>query len=1099
MRFGILGPVEVRASAGAPVSVGGPRVRSLLALLLLDAGRLVTAERLIDGLYGEEPPAGAANALQSQVSRLRRGLGAGSGDLVEFHPAGYRLAVDRDDVDAHRFQRLTRDGRRALAAGDPARAAALLREGLDLWRGPALADVAAAPFAEPQAARLEELRLGAFEDHAEARLALGAHRDLVIDLQELVAAHPLRERLRGQLMRALYGGGRQAEALALFEDTRRTLAEQLGTDPSPELVQTHLAILRADPSLTADPPPERSPAARSGLAVQLTSFVGRQEELARVNGLLAAERLVTLVGPGGTGKTRLAVEAGGRARGEARFVDLAAVERLPKDGTGPDGAVAQAVINTLGVREAGLMPAPGALPDPAGRLVEALADRDLLLILDNCEHVIDEAARLVHRLLGACPALRVLATSREALGITGEALCPLTPLAVPPPGEDPAGALSYPAVRLFADRAAVVRPGLQLDIPTVATMARICDALDGLPLAIELAAARLRTLTVEEVAARLGTAQVAAPGTAEGGTRLGTTEVAARPETTVGDPAVPYDRFRLLSRGDRTKAPRHRTLRAVVQWSWDLLGEDERLVARRLTVFAGGAAPEAVARVCGLAEDEAEELLTDLADKSFVEGDGGRYRMLDTIREFCAERLAEAGETEPVRAAHAAYFLDLAEAAEPHLRRAEQLRWLARLNSERGNLLAGLRLLVRTDHAGALRMLAAMSAYWWLRGLRSEAAAAATELLGLMGDEPPAGTAEEYALCVMLALHGGDDPALDDYRGRIDSIMAELGSDRPTLRPMSTLLWAMNAGPSAANIELQEARMGRDPWSRALRHFGYAYQHVFVGDLTAAESEFAAGEAGFRAFGDRWGLAAMLGERGRLAVWRGDWDKARALIDEAYERTRQLDSAEDMADCLQLRAEMLIRRGDLDGAGQSYEDAHALARRSGGPEKIADTLIGLGEVARLRGDLVEARRRHETALSRCTADSFIARYTRAMALIGLVRVADAAGDAVEAEARFRQVLTIGLGHGDLRIMAFAAEALAGTVVRRGDGERAAVLLGAGAALRGLSLAGDPDVARVADRVRALIGEEAFTGARARGAAMSREEAVALLTAAADDA
>jgi predicted ATPase/DNA-binding SARP family transcriptional activator len=1102
MRFGILGPVEVRASDGAPVSVGGPRVRSLLALLLLDAGRVVTAERLIDGLYGEEPPAGAANALQSQVSRLRRGLGAadGSGDLVEFHPAGYRLAVDRDDVDAHRFERLTREGRRALAAGDPARAAALLREGLDLWRGPALADVAAAPFAEAQAARLEELRLEASEDHAEARLALGAHRDLVIDLQQLVAAHPLRERLRGQLMRALYGGGRQAEALAVFEDARRTLADQLGTDPSPELVQVHLAILRADPSLTADPPQERSPAARSGLAVQLTTFVGRQEELARVHGLLAAERLVTLVGPGGTGKTRLAVEAGGRARGEVRFVDLAAVERLPRDGTGPDGTVAQAVINALGVREAGLMPAPGAPPDPAGRLVEALADRDLLLILDNCEHVIDEAARLVHRLLGACPGLRVLATSREALGITGEALCLLAPLAVPPPGEDPVGALSYPAVRLFADRAAVVRPGLELDVPTVATMARICDALDGLPLAIELAAARLRTLTVEEVAARLGTAEVAVPGTAEVAPRLGTADVAARPETTVGDPAVPYDRFRLLSRGDRTKTPRHRTLRAVVQWSWDLLGEDERLVARRLTVFAGGATPEAAARVCGLAEDQAEDLLTDLADKSLLEGDGGRYRMLDTIREFCAERLAEAGETERVGAAHAAYFLELAEAAEPHLRRAEQLRWLVRLNAERGNLLAALRLLVRTDHAGALRMLAAMSAYWWLRGLRSEGAATATELLGLMGDEPPAGMGEEYALCVMLALHGGGgDPALQHYRGRIDSIMAELGSDRPTLRPMSTLLWAINAGPSAANIELQDARMGRDPWSRALRHFGYAYQHVFVGDLTAAESEFAQGEAGFRAFGDRWGLSAMLGERGRLAVWRGDWDTARALIDEAYEHTRQLDSAEDMADCLQLRAEMLIRRGDLDGAGRTYEHAHALARRSGGPEKVADTLIGLGEVARLRGDLVEARRRHEAALSRCTADSFSARYTRAMALIGLARVAEAAGDAVEAETRFRQVLAIGLGHGDRRIMAFAAEALAGTVVRGGDGERAALLLGAGAALRGLSLAGDPDVARVAGRARELIGDAAFTAARARGAAISREEALALLTAAADEA
>ncbi|MCO6011338.1 tetratricopeptide repeat protein [Actinoallomurus purpureus] len=1079
MRFGILGPLEVRASDGTPVSVGGPRVRSLLALLLLDAGRVVTAERLIDGLYGEEPPAGAANALQSQVSRLRRGLGTADDlrDLVEFHPAGYRLAADPDDVDALRFERLTRDGRRALTAGDPANAADLLREGLDLWRGPALADVAAAPFADAQATRLEELRLGAFEDHAEARLALGTHRDLVIELQELVAAHPLRERLCGQLMRALYGGGRQAEALTVFEDARRTLADQLGADPSPELVQVHLAILRADPSLTAGgprerPAPEHSPVTRGGLAAQLTSFVGRQDELTRVDGLLAEGRLVTFLGPGGTGKTRLAIEAGGRARGEVRFVDLAAIDGRTGDQA---GTVAQAVINALGIREAGLLPgAPGAQSDPAGRLVEALADQDLLLILDNCEHVVDEAARLVHRLLGACPGVRVLATSREALGITGEALCPLAPLAVSPPGADPADALAYPAVRLFADRAAVVRPDLTFDAPTVATTVRICAALDGLPLAIELAAARLRTLTVDEVAARLGAA--------------------------ADDPGAPYERFRLLSRGDRTKAPRHRTLRAVVQWSWDLLGEDERLVARRLTVFAGGAAPEAVARVCGLPREEVDDLLTDLADKSLVEADGGRYRMLETIREFCAERLTEAGEAEGVRAAHAAYFLELAEIAEPHLRRAEQLQWLARLNAERGNLLAALRLLVHTDHPRALRMLAAMSAYWWLRGLRSEGAATAAELLGLIGSEPPAGSDEEYALCVMLAIHGGgDDPGLDDYRRRIDSIMADLGWDRPALRPMSTLLWALNAGPSQANVALQEARMGKDPWSRALRHFGYAYRHLLAGDITGAYGEFAQGEAGFRAFGDRWGLSAMLAERGRIAVWRGDWESARTLIDEALEHVRQLDSAEDMADCLQLHAEMLIRRGDLDGAWQDYQRAHELARRAGGAEKIADTHNGLGEVARHRGDLAEARRRHETALSRCTADAFAVRYTRSTALIGLGRVAESEGDVAEAEARFLQALAIGLRPEDVRVLAHAAEALAGASVLRGDGERAAVLLGAGAVLRGLSLAGDPDVARVAGRARGLIGADAFTAARERGAAMSREEAVALLTAAAGDA
>ena len=303
----------------------------------------------------------------------------------------------------------------------------------------------------------------------------------------------------------------------------------------------------------------------------------------------------------------------------------------------------------------------------------------------------DSAARLVDRLLGACPGVRVLATSREPLGITGEALCPVPPLPLPPPGT--LDALGYPAVRLFADRAAAVRPDFD-PVHEPAEIQRICAALDGLPLAIELAAARLRSLTVAEVAARLD------------------------------------DRFRLLSRGDRTKAPRHRTLRAVVEWSWDLLREDERRLARRLTVFAGGATLEAAAEVCGLPAEEADELLADLVDKSLIEDSAGRYRMLESIRAFCAERLAEAGERDATHAAHAAYFMRLGETADPYMRQAEQLDWLARLGAEHGNLMAALRWAVPADQLLALRLLAAMASYWWLRGLRTEGAPEALDLLG---------------------------------------------------------------------------------------------------------------------------------------------------------------------------------------------------------------------------------------------------------------------------------------------------------------------------------------------------------------------------------
>ncbi|MFC6935684.1 BTAD domain-containing putative transcriptional regulator [Actinomadura yumaensis] len=688
MRFGILGPVEVHSGTRV-VAVGGPRVRALLALLLLDAGRVVTTERLIDGLYGEEPPAGAANALQSQVSRLRRSLG--DARLVEGGPAGYRLVVERDDVDVHRFERLAREGRRALP-DDPAGAAGVLREALGLWRGPALADLADAPFTEGQAARLEELRAAAAEDRAEAEISLGEYGAQVPALRELVAAHPLRERARALLMRALYGSGRQAEALAVYEDARRTLAEELGADPSAELAATHLAILRGDAALTAAGAPAPD-AVR--LPAQLTSFVGREEELERVGAMLAAGRLVTLLGPGGAGKTRLAIEAAAREDGEVRFVDLAAAATASE--------VPKALLTALGVREGGMLPAGAGQappePDSAERLVTALGGRRMLLVLDNCEHLVEAVARLAHRLLSACPELRVLATSREALAITGEALRPLPPLALPPEGAAPEDAAGYPAVRLFADRAAAVRPGFEVDASNAPAVLRICGALDGLPLAIELAAARLRSLPVDEVAARLD------------------------------------DRFRLLSRGNRTAAPRHQTLRAVVEWSWDLLDEREQTLARRLTVFAGGVTLHAAGRVCGLPPDDAEELLLGLADKSLLQTDGARYRMLETVRAFCAERLADAGEVDRFRREHAAYFLDLALRADPHLRGRDQIAWLERLAADHGNLHAALRRSVRSDSALALRMVAALTWYWWLRG-RIEGAALAADLLDAVGLEP---------------------------------------------------------------------------------------------------------------------------------------------------------------------------------------------------------------------------------------------------------------------------------------------------------------------------------------------------------------------------
>jgi predicted ATPase/DNA-binding SARP family transcriptional activator len=1060
MRFGILGPTQVRRADGREIGVGGSRLRTLLALLLVDPGRVVTTERLIDGLYGGNPPSDAGNALQSQVSRLRRLLRDPDrpGSPVEFHPAGYRLAVDPDEVDAGLFQRLAAEGRRALAAGDQPRAAVLLRRALGLWRGPALADAGEVPMARAQAVRLEELRVGAVEDRVEAELALGGRRELVAELEQLVAAYPLRERLRGLLMRALYADGRQAEALAVFEQARRALAEELGVDPSRELAAVHLAVLRADPWLA--PPAARQAAAGQRLPAQLTSLVGREEEVRRVGKLLGEARLVTLTGPGGAGKTRLAVEAAGREPGEVCFVDLAPV------GRGAD--VPLAMLGALGLRDAGLLspPAPGQHrppPDATGRLVAALADRWVLLVLDNCEHVVEAAARLAHRLLRACPRLRVLATSREALGITGETRWPVPPLALPPAGTAPAEALGYPAVRLFADRAAAVRPDFAVDAANTDTVLRICRALDGLPLAIELAAARLRSLALAEVADRLD------------------------------------DRFRLLSRGDRTAPPRHQTLRAVVQWSWDLLDRAEQTLARRLTVFAGGATREAAERVCGLPAAEVAELLASLVDKSLVEAvgeDGRRYRMLDTVRVFCAERLTEAGERGRLRRAHAAYYLDLARAADPHLRRAEQLEWLGRLDAEHDDLAAALRRAVDAAEVGtALRLLAALAWYWWLRGRRSQGAALARDLLDALGPGPPAGLEEEYALCVLYAAVGGaTGPDLPAHLEAARSIA--YGSDRPARQPSLTVLSALASGPPDEDVDVRPLRQrlltGPDPWIRSLMWFGEGYLRLLEGRPAEAEDNFAASLAGFRTLGERWGMASALSELAGLADRRGDRATAIALTDQALALAGQLDSADDIADLLCRSAATSVRAGRPDRATADYRRAAELAQRAGTRELLAEAHRGLGELARLRGDLPEARRLVELALAECPTGWFVARATRAGILVALGQVAAAEGDAAAARAWHRQALAEFGGHTGFTVVEAVAEGLAEVALLEGDGEQAALLLGVGAALRGRPAAGDPDVARISAAARARLGEAAFRRAYRRGAAMPRDQALALL-------
>ncbi|GAA1745941.1 BTAD domain-containing putative transcriptional regulator [Nonomuraea bangladeshensis] len=1051
VQFGILGPLTVRAADGREVAVGGLRPRALLALLLLDAGRTVSVERLIDGQYGDDPPAGAANAVQAQVSRLRRAL---PDRLIEFHGAGYRLAVEREDVDAHRFERLAREGRRLLAAGLSAQAAAVLGDALELWRGPALADVLDAPLAAAQARRLEELRLSAREDLLAAELAL-PEASPVGALRELVAAHPLRERARGLLMRALHAAGRQAEALAVYDETRRLLADELGADPSAELAALHLEILRGS---AAGP----AAVARTRPPTPFTSFVGREDELARIRSLAEA-RLVTIVGPGGTGKTRLAVEATTDGRREVCFVDLSLV-----DGDS-GGQVAAAVLGALGLREPALRaPEAGGAGDAAGRVVAALSEQELTLVLDNCEHVVAGAAALARRLLTSCPRLTVLATSREPLNITGEHLVPLAPL------PDPL------AVRLFADRASAVRQGFALGPDNLDAVRGICAALDGLPLAIELAAARTRTFGVAEIAARL----------------------------------AEHGRFALLSRGDRTAAARHRTLHGVVEWSWSLLAEEEQELARRFAVFAGGARLEAVEAVCGA---DAAEPLAGLVDKSFVETDGERYQMLETIRLFCAGRLAEAGEEERLRRAHAAWFLELARRADDHLYRAEQLDWLARLSADDANLRAALRWSVEHDPATAARLVAALAMYWWLSGRRGQAIAPATRLLDTLGAEPPAELAEEYVLTVLHAVPDAGSPHWERARAAAGSL------GRPMRCRLGPALWGMVAGPPDDDGgEHWPPLLSADPWSRALGRLSEALILVLRGRIGAAERELESVLTDFGAVGERWGKAQALDWLALITSWRGDRARAMHLWQDAVGLLEELGAAEELVDVLCRRAEARCRADDPGGARADCERAAELTRRTGRPALMATIHLVVAEITRIehthlppKEDGVawvgEVAERLDAALEIVQGSwAFTASGIRSQVLTALARLAEARGDAAEAARRHGEALAAALGSPMTADLAAVAEGLAGHALLPAqentaqettaqqttaeDAARAGLLLGVGAALRGIAVAGDPDVAATAARASAVLGPDGFAAAYAKGAAMGRAEAREALTA-----
>ena len=866
-QFSLLGPLTVTTNGG-PAALGGQKQRALLTALLLEPNRVVSGDRLIDAVWGETPPDTARNTVQVYISQLRKLLPDGALETVA---PGYRLAVDPATIDVFEFERLSQEGHSALASGNAAAAAETLRAALALWRGTPLADLEWEQFAQAEIGRLEELRLAAYEDRIEADLALGRHGQVVPELERLVAEHPLRERLRAQLMLALYRAGRQADALAVYQRARKTLVDELGIEPGESLRALERAILAHDPSLSLTPAGHAGP---RRMPVPPHPLLGRERELAALSELVRGEeaRLVTLTGTGGIGKTRLALELARRLAPE--FADGGAVAML---GALQDPAlVARTVLEALDLPETG--------QDPEAELADALAGSRLLLLLDNFEQVLP-AAPLVSRLLEVAAGLTVVVTSRAPLHVAGEHEFPVPPLA-----EDE-------AAELFVTRAHAVNPSFVLTEQNAAAVAELCVRLDGLPLAIELAAARSKLLPPAALLARLG------------------------------------NRLELLS-GGRRDAPQHqKTLRMTLDWSYDLLDANAQRLFAQLGVFAGGCTLEAAESVCSV-EGSVLDGLDALVDESLLgqrETAEARFTMLQIVRDYALERLSASGEREETRRRHLEHFVAFAERAEPGLAGSEQARWLALVEDEHDNLRVAFACALETgDAESALRLVVGARRFWQIHGYLAEgrqnfeAALAATE------GTPSEPRANGFNMLGILASEQGD---FDAARHAFTSAAEEARAVGATRSLSSALVNLGNLASFGGDVTA-----ARNLYRESIEHFaslgdvrGQALVHENIGllsltadDAAEAVKWLAAARDLAREAGDELEVGGATRSLAAAMIELGDAAAAATLLAESLGIARELGDTHGIAVCFETFAGLAATTDDARRAATLFGASDAV-------------------------------------------------------------------------------------------------------------------------------------------------------------------------------
>lgn len=937
----VLGPLQVVGPDGElEVRRGLPAV--LLTALVVRAGEVVPADLLIEELYRDRPLRNAANALQVQVSYLRRQLRpAGDRVAIERHGEGYRLVLDGVGVDAWRFDQVVGDLRRALPdlATRPAAEAwlATLEEVLAGWRGEAFQDAADVAHAQPERARLDELRVVAGEQRAELLTALGRHAEAAAVLQALVAEHPLREGLWGALILALHRAGRQAEALRAYADARQRLVEELGIEPGRDLRALERAVLDQDPELAWTPcladdepregasappvappvapsPPDRPapPAAtprRRGIPASVSPLIGRAWEVGAVVALVADHRLVTLVGPGGVGKTRIAFEAAGARSTPTAVVDLAAVS---DPATVPSVLAAAVPVATT----------PG--DDPLVAVADRIGDDPWLIVLDTCEHVLDQAATVAEDLLHRCPELRILATSRQALDVGGEHAWPVPTLELPTPDAATANEVgATAAVRLFVDRAQATHPRFVLDDDNAPAVAAICRTLDGLPLAIELAAARVGLLTPASILDRL------------------------------------EDRFGLLTRARPDAGSRQRSLLETVRWSHELLAPEEQRFFAALGVFAGSFDLAAAEALAAIEEGGADGLglLASLVDRSLVVAGGDdRYRLLDTLRELARQELAaDPARRDRAARAHAEWYLGVALRADPVSHGPLPGSW-AGLRADAADLRGALAWAFGPsgDPALGARLVGALAGSMALDGAFAEADRWITR----------AETATTDDVTCATVLRGKAVVAL--YRGRYEAAVAAAeasvaharatGSRRleaSTAVALGSALWGV--GEHTRSAEVLDGAATLFDAEGDVRGRGFALARR-ARSLTAlghpdAVACATAGVDDLETTRDDWMTVAALDHLAEALLRSGDARSAAARADQAIALAAEVGSTSGWVGAQAVRARVHLATGDHDDAVAALRAAAGRALEVRNMGAVADGLEGLAGVAEQAGDV----------------------------------------------------------------------------------------------------------------------------------------------------